>query len=138
MSKYSHYEMCEKIFGKRYKNDPRTGQMVCYSRTDMWNKLMEFKEEIDDLKAQTVMYNELLKLHREYNEEVGRNVGRIINDYESKLAEKDEEIRTLRNERRSSRDRFSDDRRTRRSSGDRRLDMIEQFFDKLLAEFDSK
>lgn len=50
MSKYSHYEMCEKIFGSRYKFNEQTGQMVVYTRKDMWDKLIEQQNQILELK----------------------------------------------------------------------------------------
>lgn len=45
MSKYSHFEMCEKIFGNKYKFDKRINDYVPYTRTDMWDKLVEQQEE---------------------------------------------------------------------------------------------
>ena len=45
MSKYSHYEMCEKIFGSRYKFD-KVKELVPYSRTDMWDKMIELQEKL--------------------------------------------------------------------------------------------
>lgn len=49
MSKYSHYEMCEKIFGQRYKWNEQKQDYELYSRTDMWNKLIEQQDKIADL-----------------------------------------------------------------------------------------
>lgn len=51
MSKYSHYEMCEKIFGQRYKWNEQKQDYELYSRTDMWNKLIEQQDKIADLEA---------------------------------------------------------------------------------------
>ena len=48
MSKYSHFQMCEKIFGSRYKFNEKK-ELVPYSRTDMWDKLLEQKEKIEEL-----------------------------------------------------------------------------------------
>lgn len=45
MSKYSHFEMCEKIFGSRYKFD-KVKELVPYSRTDMWDKMIELQEKL--------------------------------------------------------------------------------------------
>lgn len=45
MSKYSHFEMCEKIFGSKYKFD-KVKELVPYSRTDMWDKMIEQKSQI--------------------------------------------------------------------------------------------
>ena len=49
MSKYSHYEMCEKIFGERFKWDEKEKTYKVYSRTDMWNKLIEQQNKISEL-----------------------------------------------------------------------------------------
>lgn len=50
MSKYNHFEMCEKIFGEKYKSDKSGQYFIPYSRTDMWEKLIEFEEENNILK----------------------------------------------------------------------------------------
>lgn len=149
MSKFDYYKMCEKIFGKKHTSDPETGRKVDYTRKDMLNKLLEFKEKIETLENENFEYELLLKCHRNYNEEVGRQMQKTINDYEARLAKKDEEISKLktrvnsvygesRYERRGRSERFSDTSRFKRSSYDRKLDLIEEFFDKLLAEFDAE
>ena len=64
MSKYSHYEMCEKIFGQRYKWNEQKQDYELYSRTDMWNKLIEQQDKIADLEAkieESEKEHELLK-----------------------------------------------------------------------------
>lgn len=54
MSKYSDYEMCEKIFGQRYKCNEQKQDYELYSRTDMWNKLIEQQDKIADLESKLV------------------------------------------------------------------------------------
>ena len=54
MSKYSHYEMCEKIFGERFKWDEKEKTYKVYSRTDMWDKLIEQQKHIADLEEKLV------------------------------------------------------------------------------------
>ena len=49
MSKYNHFEMCEKIFGQKYKWNEHKHDYKPYSRTDMWNKLVEQQQEIKKL-----------------------------------------------------------------------------------------
>ena len=49
MSKYNHFEMCEKIFGQKYKWNERKQDYESYSRTDMWDKLVEQQQEIEKL-----------------------------------------------------------------------------------------
>ena len=49
MSKYNHFEMCEKIFGQKYKWNEHKHDYELYSRTDMWNKLVEQQQEIKKL-----------------------------------------------------------------------------------------
>lgn len=68
MSKYSHFEMCEKIFGSRYKfNEAK--ELVPYSRTDMWNKLIEQQEEIKRLTTvNNYLSKTVEKLEREFLE----------------------------------------------------------------------
>lgn len=51
MSKYSHFEMCEKIFGQKYKWNEQKHDYEPYSRTDMWNKMIEQQDKIADLEA---------------------------------------------------------------------------------------
>ena len=54
MSKYSNYEMCEKILGQRYKCNEQNQDYELYSRTDMWNKLIEQQDKIADLESKLV------------------------------------------------------------------------------------
>ena len=51
MSKYSHFEMCKKIFGQKYKWNEQKHDYEPYSRTDMWNKMIEQQDKIADLEA---------------------------------------------------------------------------------------
>lgn len=51
MSKYSHFEMCEKIFGNRYKWDEHKQEYTLFTRSDMWDKLVEQQQEIEKLNA---------------------------------------------------------------------------------------
>ena len=43
--------MCEKIFGQKYKWNEQKHDYEPYSRTDMWNKMIEQQDKIADLKA---------------------------------------------------------------------------------------
>ena len=64
MSKYSHFEMCEKIFGQKYKWNEQKHDYEPYSRTDMWNKMIEQQDKIADLEAkfaESEKEHELLK-----------------------------------------------------------------------------
>ena len=58
MSKYSHYEMCEKIFEQRYKCNEQKQCYELYSRTDMWNKLIEQQDKILELQEQSIRDNQ--------------------------------------------------------------------------------
>lgn len=62
MSKYSHYEMCEKIFGQRYKWNEQKQDYELYSRTDMWNKLIEQQDKIAELQQQLELTEKALEL----------------------------------------------------------------------------
>lgn len=62
MSKYSNYEMSEIIFGNRYRYNERTGQFVPYSRDDMWAKLLEDRNTIEELKNRLTKSEENIKL----------------------------------------------------------------------------
>lgn len=72
MSKYSHFEMCEKIFGSRYKFD-KVKELVPYSRTDMWDKMIEQKSQIRLLEKAL----ELLKDKNNYYKFVNENTETI-------------------------------------------------------------
>lgn len=52
MSKYSHFEMCEKIFGDRYKWDEHKQECTLFTRSDMWDKLVEQQQQIAELTCQ--------------------------------------------------------------------------------------
>lgn len=52
MSKYSHFEMCEKIFGDRYKWDEHKQECTLFTRSDMWDKLVEQQQQIAELQKQ--------------------------------------------------------------------------------------
>ena len=56
MSKYNHFEMCEKIFGQKYKWNEHKQDYESYSRTDMWDKLVEQQQEIEKLNTSIVFY----------------------------------------------------------------------------------
>lgn len=52
MSKYSHFEMCEKIFGDRYKWYEHKQECTLFTRSDMWDKLVEQQQQIAELQKQ--------------------------------------------------------------------------------------
>lgn len=52
MSKYSHFEMCEKIFGDRYKWDEHKQEYTLFTRSDMWDKLVEQQQQMAELQKQ--------------------------------------------------------------------------------------
>lgn len=56
MSKYNHFEMCEKIFGQKYKWNEHKHDYEPYSKTDMWDKLVEQQQEIEKLNTSIVFY----------------------------------------------------------------------------------
>lgn len=107
MSKYSHFEMCEKIFGQKYKWNEQERNYEPYSRTDMWNKMIEQQDKIADLEAklaesekkaysrghsQRDIANEI-KLNA-LREDVANKEKRIV-ELKQQLAEKEKEIATL-------------------------------------------
>jgi hypothetical protein len=57
MSKYSHFEMCEKIFGDRYKWDEHKQEYTLFTRSDMWDKLVEQQQQIAELQKQLERHN---------------------------------------------------------------------------------
>ena len=67
MSKYSHYEMCEKIFGQRYKWNEQKQDYELYSRTDMWNKLIEQQDKIADLESKLAEKEKEIEKYRNAN-----------------------------------------------------------------------
>ena len=99
MSKYSHFEMCEKIFGNRYKFDERTQDYIPYSRTDMWNKLLELQEENKQLEEQHDLLidefqEEREKLCKQIKQESDARERFVekVKQLKKHLAEKDKEI----------------------------------------------
>lgn len=77
MSRYSHFEMCEKIFGQKYKWDEQKRDYEPYSRTDMWNKMIEQQDKISDLEAK------LAEKDKELSEYV-----KIVDDLHKQLSDK--------------------------------------------------
>lgn len=69
MSKYSHFEMCEKIFGQKYKWNEQKHDYKPYSRTDMWNKMIEQQDKISDLEAKLVECEKSKESYRLQNEQ---------------------------------------------------------------------
>lgn len=91
MSKYSHFEMCEKIFGSRYKFD-KVKELVPYSRTDMWDKMIELQEKLSltekalELACERIKYFEqqqdIEMGHRElFGYDIDYDVSAIIENY---------------------------------------------------------
>ena len=84
MSKYSHYEMCEKIFGQRYKCNEQKQDYELYSRTDMWNKLIEQQDKIAELKQQLAdteeSYNNAMKYLNKTRSELLNLPKKIVED----------------------------------------------------------
>lgn len=64
MSKYNHFEMCEKIFGQKCKWNEQKDAYEPYSRTDMWNKLIEQQEQIADLETKLAESEEELQIYK--------------------------------------------------------------------------
>ena len=90
MSKYSHYEMCEKIFGQRYKWNEQKQDYELYSRTDMWNKLIEQQDKITDLEAKLAELREQITILDEENSKTfmkSVNAWRESAELKQKLAE---------------------------------------------------
>ena len=83
MSKYSHFEMCEKIFGQKYKWNEQKHDYEPYSRTDMWNKMIEQQDKISDLEAKLA---EMTKKYELASCPTGGLVDRVRN-LEQELAE---------------------------------------------------
>ena len=60
--------MCEKIFGQKYKWNEQKHDYEPYSRTDMWNKMIEQQDKISDLEAKLaekekeIEYQESMKI----------------------------------------------------------------------------
>ena len=109
MSKYSHFEMCEKIFGQKYKWNEQKHDYEPYSRTDMWNKMIEQQDKISDLEAKLAESEEQLKeelvekkgLERalsacnRQNDEFAEMIKKLVSEKEElkqQLAEKDKEL----------------------------------------------
>lgn len=79
MSKYSHFEMCEKIFGQKYKWNEQKHDYEPYSRTDMWNKMIEQQDKIANLEAK------LAECERKLEEYKKCNCKECMTDYEKNL-----------------------------------------------------
>ena len=79
MSKYSHFEMCEKIFGQKYKWNEQKHDYEPYSRTDMWNKMIEQQDKISDLETK------LEESERKLEEYKKCNCKECMTDYEKNL-----------------------------------------------------
>ena len=77
MSKYSHFEMCEKIFGDRYKWDEHKQECALFTRSDMWDKLVEQQQQIAELQKQ-------LEEKDKYTY-TGKEVGSIERKYDEKI-----------------------------------------------------
>ena len=106
MSKYSHYEMCEKIFGQRYKWNEQKQDYELYSRTDMWNKLIEQQDKIADLEAKLAEHNEYFRNFscenfNEFQDFIStfmltpHEEQTLIKELKQKLAEKERRYETL-------------------------------------------
>ena len=74
MSKYSHYEMSEKIFGQKYKWNERKHDYEPYSRTDMWNKLIEQQDKIADLEAKLAESEKRIQAYEEIVEQKDKEI----------------------------------------------------------------
>ena len=68
MSKYSHFEMCEKIFGQKYKWNEQKHDYEPYSRTDMWNKMIEQQDKIANLESKLAESEKSKESYRLQNE----------------------------------------------------------------------
>lgn len=94
MSKYSHYEMCEKIFGQRYKWNEQKQDYELYSRTDMWNKLIEQQDKILELQEQSIRDNqnwieETTQLNQQLHDLPKKIVREVENNFTEYLPLKD-------------------------------------------------
>ena len=88
MSKYNHFEMCEKIFGQKYKWNEHKQDYESYSRTDMWDKLVEQQQEIEKLntsiafyKSYYISFHELEKVIEKLIEEL-QNIDALLDQTE--------------------------------------------------------
>jgi len=92
MSKYSHFEMCEKIFGSRYKFD-KVKELVPYSRTDMWDKMIEQQDRISDLETKLAESEE--SHHKNIIEltKIATEKDRKIEELKQKLEESEEQVK---------------------------------------------
>lgn len=88
MSKYSHFEMCEKIFGDRYKWDEHKQEYTLFARSDMWDKLVEQQQQMAELKAE----NERLLEHKEIIDKTNQLFADKCKKYEQQLKDKDDEL----------------------------------------------
>ena len=87
MSKYSHFEMCEKIFGQKYKWNEQKHDYEPYSRTDMWNKMIEQQDKISDLEAKLAESEKQIKDAREAGNMAVDSWCKNRRKYEAQIAE---------------------------------------------------
>ena len=87
MSKYSHFEMCEKIFGQKYKWNEQKHDYEPYSRTDMWNKMIEQQDKISDLEAKLAESEKQIKDAREAGNVAVGSWCKNRRKYEAQIAE---------------------------------------------------
>ena len=92
MSKYNHFEMCKKIFGQKYKWNEQKHDYEPYSRTDMWNKMIEQRKQIADLEANLA---ESEKKIIEANN-LRKNSDEVLLNYKTKKYGLDKTIQELR------------------------------------------
>lgn len=87
MSKYSHFEMCEKIFGSRYKFD-KVKELVPYSRTDMWDKMIELQEKLSlTEKALELSCDEINRVEAKFGSAYIRANGYLVDYFKTKAKE---------------------------------------------------
>ena len=86
MSKYSHFEMCEKIFGDRYKWDEHKQECTLFTRSDMWDKLVEQQQQIAELQKQ-------LEEKEKYTY-TGKEVGEIERKYDEKIDTLEQQLKS--------------------------------------------
>ena len=87
MSKYSHFEMCKKIFGQKYKWNEQKQNYEPYSRTDMWNKMIEQQDKISDLETKLAESEKQIKDAREAGNMAVDSWCKNRRKYEAQIAE---------------------------------------------------
>ena len=60
--------MCEKIFGQKYKWNEQKHDYEPYSRTDMWNKMIEQQDKIADLETKLAESEKALEAKESVNQ----------------------------------------------------------------------